>query len=424
MPRALTLGQQLAAKAGDLHALLEILLPGTTAATARLRTQIRDFCEDPLLRTLLLLGPIGCGKSTLARVIALFRYINLLPRENQRHFLSTVRCDGPLRIEKRLLPWYEEVALTGREPEDAEAQLFGVARRAFTQVDPRMGIFEAAARGHEPGGPTDQGAKITRGVVFLDEIGDLPFTLQPKLLLVLTGVEVFRRGGEGNPDFGFSFHGTTIVATWWPDPATRVRGDVLSRLSDYRIDVPSLEERAADFAALVPHVIADIDREREEEVKRLLELTPTDRAKLTRLEQRPLKITDADIELLSRHPWSGCGELRALRQVLQHVSRGVALQEALERQLPIVPKLDAEPTLDELVEGVLSLLKPVAGGAAGFAEHIREAQRLLRARIAERLSRDPDQLDRIARKIGMDPARLREQLGDLKRVRKAERGTT
>lgn len=415
-----TLSDELAAKAGDLGALLQLLLPGTSEAVTRLREQVRNFCENPFASSLLLLGPIGSGKSTLARVIALLRYINLLPRDTQVEVLKCVRFDGPVRVDKKILPWYEEALITGRDEDAANALLFGVAKGAFTGVDPRIGIFQQAACGHDLKNP-GPGARITDGVVLLDEISDLPTNLQPKLLLLLTGVEVFRHGGEGNPDYGFSFRGTTIAGTW-QNPAGRLRGDLLSRLSDYKIEMPSLEDRAEDFPVIVPHVVADIKRRLAEEAKRLGEISPIDRAKLASIERRRIEVTEEDVKLLATHRWSKSGELRSLRQVLQRLADGISVQKALDRQMTISSKVGSPVDVHELAEDILSLLTPVEGGAAGFAEHLNEVFRRIRASIADRLMADPLELERVARKIGMDPGRLRDQLSDLKRVRKTERG--
>src|SRR2546426_822516 len=207
--------EQLIAKAGDTAGLLEILLPGISTAIVEHRKRVKDFCEDHLAHTLLLRGSVGAGKSSLARVIALLRYTSLLTVEAQRGFLEPVRFDGSLRIDKRYLQWYEEFAITGQNRDLVETQLFGSIKGAYTDAESKLGIFEAAARGHSvKGSVSNEGAKVTGGVVFLDEVGELAKDLQPKLLLVLTGAEVFRLGGEGNSEFGFRFDGVTIAATW------------------------------------------------------------------------------------------------------------------------------------------------------------------------------------------------------------------
>src|SRR5574341_2136136 len=105
----MTLVEQLVEQADNPEEFLKVLLPGTSPATIHLRDRVRAFCENPMARAALLWGPIGCGKSTVARVIALLRY--LLPQrvEARRQSLRAIRFDGPMRIDKRLLDWYEEI---------------------------------------------------------------------------------------------------------------------------------------------------------------------------------------------------------------------------------------------------------------------------------------------------------------------------
>lgn len=419
MTRSETFSERLAGMAGDLACLVEMLLPGRSNAMVRFRRQVVDFCQDPLARTLFLRGPIGSGKSTLARIIALLRYLSLLPVTNQKGILEPVRFDGPMRIDKRCLPWYEELSLTGLTESLADTQLFGVAVGAFTGARARMGLFEAAAKGHDPQGPSSDGATITGGVVLLDEVGDLPSTLQPKLLMVLTGAEVFRVGGEADQKYGFSFRGTTIAATW-RDPTALLRTDVISRLSEYQIKIPSLEDRTEDFPMLVALVVDDLNRGLVEEIRRLRRVPLIDRGKLDLLAQRELRLEEGHIGMLARHPWSRSGELRGLRQVLQRMSKGMPLEDALECHQLLSPENASDASLDGIAAAMLSLLSPIRGGSPGFVEHVKEVERRVRARISELLAKQPEQLELVARRIGMNPSRLREQLADLRRVRKAE----
>ena len=77
----------------------------------------------------------------------------------------------------------------------ADTQLFGVAPGAATGVKERLGVFEQAGRGRA--GPGDVGAELTGGIVFLDEIADISYSLQAKLLPILSGGTYLPRRWRG-----------------------------------------------------------------------------------------------------------------------------------------------------------------------------------------------------------------------------------
>jgi transcriptional regulator with AAA-type ATPase domain len=82
-----------------------------------------------------------------------------------------------------------------------EAQLFGTEKGAFTGATSAPGIFERASAGAMTKGSEAAGAKLTGGVVFLDEIGDLAPKVQAKRLPVLSGGVFYRIGTEGGPKY-------------------------------------------------------------------------------------------------------------------------------------------------------------------------------------------------------------------------------
>jgi DNA-binding NtrC family response regulator len=333
-----------------------------------------------------------------------------------------------MRIDKRLLDWYEEINLTGLVESLADAQLFGATKGAFTGAEKdRAGIFEMAGSGHDPQGVPTLGAKITQGVVLLDEIGDLAHSLQPKLLAVLTGAEVFRVGGEGNPKWGYTFHGTTITATWRdPKDGIHIRPDLLSRIGDYVIQIPSVDERREDLPVIVRLIKDDIHRRVEQESKRLLEISakhqPMDRAKIQALAERTLEIADRDIRTLEKHPWRRSGELRGIRQVLERaLFDRTTIKEALDRQGDISPQSLVTPNERKVAGDILSLLRGGAPGGGGLSQRVKDVERRVRTQIREILSADNTELRRTAEAIGLHPDHLREQLPDIDRVRTAGR---
>jgi len=127
----------------------------------------------------------------------------------------------------------------------AESVLFGHAAGAFTgAVDARMGVFEAA----------------DGGTVFLDEVGDLPLDLQPKLLRVLEQRQVTRLG-ENRP----RPVSVRLVSATWRDLRRMVnqgqfRDDLYFRLAQTRLVLPSLTERREDIELLVTEFLRRLPR--------------------------------------------------------------------------------------------------------------------------------------------------------------------
>src|SRR5436190_14711654 len=120
---------------GAMRRLLELALPGASRSTRRLRDDILDFALSPSARSVLLQGPIGSGKSTVARLIAFLKRIGPLTEAEALRLVNDIRFDGPNRIDLRLLvPWFVELALTGVVDTLAEAQLLGVAPGADTNA--------------------------------------------------------------------------------------------------------------------------------------------------------------------------------------------------------------------------------------------------------------------------------------------------
>ncbi len=121
-------------------------------------------------------------------------------------------------------------------PSLIESELFGHERGAFTgAVDAKQGMFEAA----------------NGGTVFLDEIGELPLELQPKLLRVLESKSVTRIGTTRSTKLD-----VRIIAATNRDLRTEVnrgmfRSDLLYRISTLRVRVPPLRDRLEDVALLV-----------------------------------------------------------------------------------------------------------------------------------------------------------------------------
>ena len=169
----------------------------------------------PTDSTVLITGESGTGKGVVARRL---------------HELSS-RRHGPF------------VAVNcGAIPETLiESELFGHTKGAFTSADrARKGLF----------------AQADRGTIFLDEIGELPLSMQTKLLHVLEAKEVRALGSEQSRKVDVRIVAATNRDLPEAVSQGRFREDLFFRLSVFQVPMPPLRERGADIPALLHHVIA------------------------------------------------------------------------------------------------------------------------------------------------------------------------
>ncbi len=188
----------------------EIPLLGQSAPMQKLRTQLRQYADTPF--PVLIEGESGSGKELAAAALH-----SLSSRRN--HPYLTLNC-------------------AAIAPTLVEAALFGHAKGAFTgAVTARAGYFEEAGTGS----------------LLLDEIGELPLELQPKLLRVLENGE-YQRVGETQVRQSRA----RILAATNRDLKQEVRGsrfraDLYHRLSVFTISVPPLRELGEDRLRLLEH---------------------------------------------------------------------------------------------------------------------------------------------------------------------------
>lgn len=162
--------------------------------------------------TVLITGETGTGKDVVARAI----------------YRRSQRKDGP----------FVKVSCPNIPRETFESELFGHEKGAFTGADKeKPGRFELA----------------DGGTIFLDEIGDIPPSVQVKLLRVLEEQKFERLGGTET----IKVDVRVIAATNKDLEANRdeFREDVYHRLNQFRIHIPPLRERKEDILQLINHFI-------------------------------------------------------------------------------------------------------------------------------------------------------------------------
>jgi two-component system response regulator HydG len=124
-----------------------------------------------------------------------------------------------------------------------ESELFGHARGAFTDArTQRDGLFIEA----------------NNGTIFLDEIGDLPLELQPKLLRALQERRIRRVGSNTEVPFNARLVTATHRNLEEEVRARRFREDLFYRINVITIDVPALRDRGNDVIELATHFLAQI----------------------------------------------------------------------------------------------------------------------------------------------------------------------
>ena len=190
-------------------------LPGMIGDSAIMRPVYRlARLLAPRNTTVLITGPTGCGKEVVARAIH-----QLSPRAPRT--FAVVNCAA---IPETLL----------------EAELFGYARGAFT------GAMQAyAGRIHAAHG----------GTLFLDEIGEMPLSLQPKLLRFLEQKEVQRLGSAEVVRVDARIVSATNAHLLSLVREGKFREDLYYRLCGFPIEIPALRDRGEDITQLAGHFL-------------------------------------------------------------------------------------------------------------------------------------------------------------------------
>ncbi|MHA4870354.1 propionate catabolism operon regulatory protein PrpR [Duganella sp. PWIR1] len=264
-------------------------LRGDSAAMETVRQSVVLYAKSPA--TVLIQGETGCGKELVAQAIH-----REAPRTlGQNRPFVAVNCGA---IAESLL----------------ESELFGHEEGAFTGArrGGHAGLFEAA----------------NRGTLFLDEIGEMPLTLQTRLLRVLEEREVVRVGGTRPIPVSVRIISATHCDLEQRVREGRFRADLFYRLAVLRLTLPPLRARAEDVLPLAEWSLKNA---------------------LASLGARPHPNLHAEMAacapLLQRYDWPG--NMRELRNLTERLALFLAA-EPLQALTPafvlsVAPELAARP---------------------------------------------------------------------------------
>jgi anaerobic nitric oxide reductase transcription regulator len=323
-------------------------LLGKSPAMQRLKAEIDTVAASDL--TVLILGETGVGKELVAK----------------RLHARSSRSERPLvQINCAALP--ETLA---------DSELFGHKKGAFTgAVQDRIGKFELA----------------DGGTLFLDEVGELPLSVQAKLLRVLQSGEIQRPGSDRLLRVDVRVIAATNRDLRDEVAQGRFRADLYHRLSVYPLVVPSLRERGRDVLSLAGGFLEENQH---------------------RLGARNLRLSPQAKAALLSHAWPG--NVRELEHVISRAAlRALSEQGRGARWLGIEPRHLA---LDSQAAPAVALVAqaPESSPPMHEAGSLREAtEAFQRQWIEAALRRHEGSLARAARDAGMDRSNFHRLLRKL-----------
>jgi formate hydrogenlyase transcriptional activator len=199
---------------------------GNSTALESVLEQVEQVA--PTDSTVLVQGETGTGKELIARAV---------------HNLSA-RCGRPfIKLNCAAIPF-----------DLLESELFGHERGAFTgAIAQKIGRFELA----------------DKGTLFLDEVGDIPPGLQPKLLRVLQEQEFERLGSTRTHQVDVRLVAATNRNLVDMVKRNEFRNDLYYRLNVFPVSLPPLRERREDIPALVTHFVEILSRKMGKQIENI-----------------------------------------------------------------------------------------------------------------------------------------------------------
>lgn len=196
-----------------------------------------------------------------------------------------------------------------------ESELFGYERGAFT----------GALTGGKPG----KFELADQGTIFLDEIGDLPFEMQPKLLRVLEEKSFERVGGNSLIRSDFRLIAATNADLENLIKEGRFRKDLYYRLNVMSLHIPPLRERPEDIAPLAGHLLTCIARKNGFDA---------------------IRVNAAALTALGGHSWQG--NVRELANVLERAMLTMHDDEIQPADLPFLARKSATPGAETAIQPI------------------------------------------------------------------------
>ena len=272
-------------------------LVGVSAGMRRVFELIRRVKDSS--STVLIVGESGTGKELVARAI---------------HY-NGARAAAP----------FVAVNCAALPAQLLESELFGHVRGAFTGADRhKQGLFEAA-----------QG-----GTILLDEIGDMPLELQPKLLRVLEDRKLRRVGATTDSEIDVRVLAATNQDLRAALAQGRFREDLYYRLNVIQIDLPPLRERREDVPLLARHFLEKLSGESD---------------------QPPRTLSPEAERLLMAYEWPG--NVRELFNAMRHAVTMATGALVDVDSLPASVRAAAAPAAAQVQAGGGAVATAVGGGA-------------------------------------------------------------